>query len=336
MRASRILLLRGTQPLLVISVESSDPLPPNRPPDLSKSGPWLRERMVQMRAGLGMTEAEIDSMLAQQRGVNAPPGSADTAAGAEGQPSKESTVAAAPDSSKEVAAGEAHTRQPTWKEIVEHREREGKLYAPRTIREAFPYLTGQPAGVPEFQDKLRREQLMAHTSAQSNNPMDVMQELQRQRVHWVAKSILSCIIGFSFVQTYLWWHEHDADPELAPEKFYLSKDDAYRRVNMQEEPLVPVLQGSMQGYKCVWVPQSKCQHMMWHNRFGAPYADGMRSTFFNGGMASNMNRDNNYIFPGHLADLVGYPGQQLEYQRLMRAQLEQQAGFRRGQEAVPS
>eukprot|EP00659_Diplonema_papillatum_P019514 gene19514-30072_t len=281
--------MRRVRPLLVVHQQIEAINVPDKPPELPRSR-YLKGRMNQMRSSLGMTESEIDSLVSHSAGVREA-----------GIPPKDP----------------AHEDAPvTWASIVDQREREGKLYSPRTIMEAFPYTGGMPHGVKEFKDEHREEQLLAHMKAKTNHPMSVMQEINLERVHFIFGSLFCFFIGFYASRNYMKQLEYDNEPGMGYTEFYLSKDEAEMRVKAGDEELVPILQWTNSGAVMLWVPTSRAAHMMWYKRDGAK---GKNNRFLNPayereGLCHPMVA---YTYPANLGPLVDTPEAQQSYQELL-------------------
>eukprot|EP00755_Sulcionema_specki_P031363 Sspe_Gene.19097::Locus_6928_Transcript_1_1_Confidence_1.000_Length_684::g.19097::m.19097 len=198
---------RTTATLLVVSVESTDTIPPDSFPDLSKAGRYTRSRLMQFRKTLGMTEGEVDSLLKSSGAGHLVPSKAE---GTDRSP-------------EEVIP-------PTWRDIVREKEKRGEVYSPATILEAFPYLGGQPMGMPEFKDKLRREQMLAHLDAGSNHPQDVMMQFMINRIVHAIYLAIFFFMGKAAVTYYLDWHQYDDKPGFNPLEMTISDEEAFERV----------------------------------------------------------------------------------------------------------
>eukprot|EP01061_Rhynchopus_euleeides_P026158 TRINITY_DN42822_c0_g1_i1.p1 TRINITY_DN42822_c0_g1~~TRINITY_DN42822_c0_g1_i1.p1 ORF type:complete len:307 (+),score=50.92 TRINITY_DN42822_c0_g1_i1:48-968(+) len=285
-------MMRRSRCLLVVYQPVKDIEIPDRAPEIPKTR-FIRGRMQQMRQSIGMSPSEIDALIKHDEGQSPP----------------SEPLVRDPNLPDEPI--------PTWADIVQQRERAGQLYSPKTIQDTFPYMNGQPRGVPDFKDAFREEQLLAHLDADSNHPMTVYGKVISNRLAFIGKSILSFFLGMWIMKAYL---SEAKKTELQPvefmrENFAITEDEAVRRVSQGKEELVPILQNTRAGTTVVWLPISKASHMMWNERPGVNYAAQVNvpmERFL--GQAVDMNY-NQYSYPGSLAGLVDTPDSQIEWQK---------------------
>eukprot|EP01064_Diplonema_japonicum_P012404 TRINITY_DN19880_c0_g1_i1.p1 TRINITY_DN19880_c0_g1~~TRINITY_DN19880_c0_g1_i1.p1 ORF type:complete len:295 (+),score=47.60 TRINITY_DN19880_c0_g1_i1:64-948(+) len=279
--------MRRTGLLRVVWQESKDIKVPDTSPELANTR-FLRGRMSQMRSSLGMSEQEISSLATTE----------DNTADVPQQEPKSSRVVA----------------QKTWAEIVEEREKSGHLYSPRTIQEAFPYLNGQARGMPDFKDDFREEQLLAHMQATTNHPMSVMDQFQQERFKFFWKSLASFFVGYIMLSSYLHATEYEDEPGFRQKDFYLAPEELVKRVEQNEEELVPILRAGRDGYTIMWVPSSKAAQMMWTHREGG--RKGQQNILLASFTEARMLHPGvSYSFPASLAHLADTPDSQIKWQK---------------------
>eukprot|EP01063_Lacrimia_lanifica_P016805 TRINITY_DN23384_c0_g1_i1.p1 TRINITY_DN23384_c0_g1~~TRINITY_DN23384_c0_g1_i1.p1 ORF type:complete len:317 (+),score=104.22 TRINITY_DN23384_c0_g1_i1:49-951(+) len=281
-------MLRRCVVIRVVYQPMDDVKPPERTPELPKQSRFLRGRMKQMRHSLGMTEAEVDALVDRANGTG------------EVEPRKSENVP-------------AKLHEPTWAEIVEKREREGKLFSAKRITEAFPYINNNARGVPDFKDSFREEQMMAMVDSPTNHPSSIMMRMQEERMR--GAFLMVVVMYFSYCTTLAYLEEQDAtaDPAYNRSDFYLNKDQSIERVQRGDEELLPILKSNHEGYVVVWTPQSKVSRMMWHNRQGHANAN---HTYTAPGLLNPkiMMDDQNYTYPGYLSKLVDSHQSQIKFQ----------------------
>eukprot|EP00754_Rhynchopus_humris_P039988 Rhum_TRINITY_DN23055_c0_g1::Rhum_TRINITY_DN23055_c0_g1_i1::g.176996::m.176996 len=293
-------MLRRCIALRVVHVKIDDVEVPNRVPAIENSK-LVRGRLSQMRQRLGMSEEEVDSLLAHSDAV------------------RDGTVdARAPPQVKSDAEGVTAAEPPTWASIVEKRERAGTLYSPKRITDAFPYLGGQGQGMMDFKDDWREEQMIAHMHSPSNHPMSVYSSMQMRRLRRVLAYIVSLIVGYQATVRYYDDMVLEEEVDTRPSNFYLSKDESVRKVRAGTEQVVPVLRHSGHGYTVVWMPTSQATYHMWNNRGGHNYPSQDMTPIDKAAFFDPEAYAVNYSFPGSLASLVDTPGSQVRYQRALK------------------
>ena len=288
-------MMRRSITLFVVYQPVGDIKVPDEAPTLPK-GRFVRGRLSQMRRSIGMTESEIDALMEQQGGGG------DT----------DNTPSLTKDPNLPPSA------TPTWADIVAQRERAGRLYSPKTIQESFPYMNGNPAGVPDFKDAFREEQMLAHMDAPSNHPMDVYAQLFENRVRVMFGWVIWFFIGMWGTMSYLkeMRTERDQSQMFSQDSFMLTEDEAVRRVRDGHEELVPIIRHVGLTPIVKWVPQSKAAHMMWNERPGLNHASVSQLRFATVGIY-NLNYDE-YSYPGTLSALVDTPESQVKWQEYQK------------------
>ena len=290
-------MLRRCTALRVVHVKVDDVEVPDRVPAIQNSK-LVRGRLSQMRQRLGMTEEEVNSLLAHSDAVR------DGAVDARATPQVKTDAEAA--------------EPPTWSSIVEKRERAGTLYSPKRITDAFPYLGGQSQGMMAFKDTWREEQMIAHMHSPSNHPMSVYNSMQQRRLSRAFAYVVCLILGYQATLQYYRDAVMEEEVELRPSNYYLSKDESVRKVRAGSEQLVPVLRHSGHGFTVVWMPTSQATYHMWNSRAGHNFPSQDLTPIDRTAFFSQEAFQTNYSFPGSLASLVDTPGSQVRYQRALK------------------
>eukprot|EP01060_Flectonema_neradi_P013475 TRINITY_DN20248_c0_g1_i1.p1 TRINITY_DN20248_c0_g1~~TRINITY_DN20248_c0_g1_i1.p1 ORF type:complete len:311 (+),score=44.72 TRINITY_DN20248_c0_g1_i1:106-1038(+) len=291
-------MLKRNGLLRVVFKAVDDAQVPETTPQLPASK-HIKGRLLQLRQSIGMTEEEINHLVAE----NGLPPQVEL----DGHGTSSAVAKAVPE-------------QRTWADIVKHKEQTGQLYSPRTIQEAFPYLGGMKSGVPDFKDEHREEQMLAHLDAKTNHPMSVYAKLVEHRMLYMFFNILFFFFGYSLVKAYCKQHVYDYDAGVTSRAdHYITPQEAEVRVATGDEPMVPIFRsyappGGLPIVNCEWIPISQLSQKMWKDREGPPSAT--RGVTQPGLVKGNeFGWRENYHFPAAYSGMVDNPGEQMECQR---------------------